>query len=124
MKNILLFIFISISLAQDFSFGLISVDAAQVYRGMDVGTAKPAPSILKRFPHALIDIREPSQAFSAGEFCKAVSEEVTGIIADQRIPMLVGGTMFYFAAVAGGLQSLPPADRELRTHPLNRHFVS
>ena len=105
---------LAISLAQSFPLGLISVDAAQVYRGMDVGTAKPSPLVLKQFPHALIDIREPSETFSAGAFCEAASREVRRLVADQKIPMLVGGTMFYFWAVTGGLDRLPPADRKAR----------
>ena len=105
---------LAISLAKDFPLGLISVDAAQVYRGMDIGTAKPSSSVLKRYPHALIDICEPAETFSAGKFSGAASREIKRILSEGRMPMLVGGSMFYIAAVTGALGHLPPANRELR----------
>jgi tRNA dimethylallyltransferase len=101
-------------LADEFSLGLISVDASQVYRGLNIGTAKPAPPVLKKYPHALIDIRDPKEVFSAGAFCKESIGEVRRILANQQIPMLVGGSMFYFAALTHGLRQLPGADPQIR----------
>ena len=105
---------LAISLANEFSLGLISVDASQVYRGLNIGTAKPPPAVLKKFPHALIDIRDPGEVFSAGAFCNESVEEVRRITARRQIPTLVGGTMFYFAALTGGLDRLPGADSRVR----------
>ena len=105
---------LAISLANEFSLGLISVDASQVYRGLNIGTAKPAPAVLKKYPHALVDIRDPEDVFSAGAFCKESVREVHRIIAKRQIPTLVGGTMFYFAALSAGLDRLPGADAQFR----------
>ena len=105
---------LAISLADEFSLGLISVDASQVYRGLNIGTAKPTPPVLKKYPHALIDIRDPREVFSAGAFCKESVQEVHRIAAKRQIPTLVGGTMFYFAALTGGLGRLPGADPQVR----------
>jgi tRNA dimethylallyltransferase len=105
---------LAISLANEFSLGLISVDASQVYRGLNIGTAKPKPTILKKYPHALVDIREPEDVFSAGAFCKESAREVHRIIAKRQIPTLVGGTMFYFSALSAGLDRLPGADAQFR----------
>lgn len=105
---------LAISLVDEFPLGLISVDASQVYRGLNIGTAKPAPAVLKKYPHALIDIRDPEEAFSAGAFCKESVQEVQRIAERRKIPTLVGGTMFYFAALTGGLGLLPEADPQFR----------
>ena len=105
---------LAISLANEFSLGLISVDASQVYRGLNIGTAKPAPAILKKYPHALVDIRDPEDVFSASAFCKESVREVHRIVAKRQIPTLVGGTMFYFAALSAGLDRLPGADAQFR----------
>jgi tRNA dimethylallyltransferase len=105
---------LAISLANEFSLGLISVDASQVYRGLNIGTAKPAPAILKKYPHALVDIRDPEDVFSAGAFCKESVRAVRRIVVKRQIPTLVGGTMFYFAALSGGLDRLPGADAQFR----------
>ena len=105
---------LAISLANEFSLGLISVDASQVYRGLNIGTAKPAPAVLKKYPHALIDIRNPGEVFSAGAFCKESVQEVRRIAAKRQIPTLVGGTMFYFSALTDGLSRLPSADPQFR----------
>jgi tRNA dimethylallyltransferase len=93
---------------------LISVDSAQVYRGMDIGTAKPSRAEQQVVPHHLIDIRDPEQSYSAGEFrtdCLRVLHEVA---ARGRIPVLVGGTMLYFRALFRGLADMPAADVEVR----------
>ncbi|WP_409523401.1 tRNA (adenosine(37)-N6)-dimethylallyltransferase MiaA [Nitrincola sp. MINF-07-Sa-05] len=93
---------------------LISVDSAMIYRGMDIGTAKPDAETLKRYPHRLIDIRDPAEAYSAAEFRSDALSEMADITAAGRIPLLVGGTMMYFNALQQGLASLPAADADLR----------
>ncbi len=93
---------------------IISVDASQVYRGMDIGTAKPSAAELARVPHRLIDIRDPAQPYSAAEFCVDARREIGAIHAAGRLPLLVGGTMFYFRALEQGLSALPSADPAIR----------
>lgn len=107
-------------LQQRFPIELISVDSAMVYRGMDIGTAKPSCAELALCPHHLIDIRNPPETFSAKEFCEAVPALSEQILAKGKIPLLVGGTMMYFQALQQGLSSLPAADKELRTALLDR----
>jgi tRNA dimethylallyltransferase len=105
---------LAISLVKEFGVELISVDACQVYRGLDIGTAKPANSILSSYPHALINIREPSEVFSAGEFCRESVQSINKIVAKDKIPMLVGGSMFYFAALTRGLSENLGVDSGMR----------
>ncbi len=93
---------------------LISVDSAMVYRGMDLGTAKPAPEVQAQAPHALIDIRDPAEAYSAAEFAADARQCIARSRAAGRIPLLVGGTMLYYRALLHGLSRLPPADAALR----------
>lgn len=93
---------------------IISVDASQVYRGMDIGTAKPTPEELARAPHRLIDIRDPAETYSAAEFRRDALREMETITRAGKIPLLAGGTMFYFHALEFGLSPLPPADPEVR----------
>ncbi len=93
---------------------IISVDSSQVYRGMDIGTAKPTLAEQARAPHRLIDIRDPTQSYSAAEFCADALKEMHAISARGKIPLLVGGTMFYFHALEFGLSDLPSADPEVR----------
>jgi tRNA dimethylallyltransferase len=93
---------------------IISVDAAQVYRGMDIGTAKPTAEEQARAPHRLIDIRDPAQAYSAADFCADALREMEAVTRAGRIPLLVGGTMFYFRALEFGLSVLPRADVAVR----------
>lgn len=93
---------------------IISVDSSQVYRGMNIGTAKPSAEELKRAPHRLIDIRDPAEAYTAAEFCADAMREMQAIRQGGRIPLLVGGTMFYFHALEFGLSPLPSADPALR----------
>jgi tRNA dimethylallyltransferase len=93
---------------------IISVDSAQVYRGLDIGTAKPTPAERLAVPHHLIDIRDPEQVYSAGEFrtdCRAL---IAGIAARGRVPLLVGGTMLYYRALFEGIAELPVADQAVR----------
>jgi len=93
---------------------IISVDSSQVYRGMDIGTAKPSRDELARAPHRLIDIRDPRQAYSAADFCADALGEMQDITRAGKIPLLVGGTMFYFRALEYGLSDLPSADPDVR----------
>lgn len=98
---------------------LISVDSAMVFRGMDIGTAKPEPDILRRFPHALIDVRDPTEAFSVADFLAEADAIVARSLGAGRIPLLVGGTMLYFRAFKHGLAPMPPADPSVRSE-INR----
>ncbi|MTD41260.1 tRNA (adenosine(37)-N6)-dimethylallyltransferase MiaA [Erwinia sp. CPCC 100877] len=93
---------------------LISVDSALIYRGMDVGTAKPDADELALAPHRLLDILDPSESWSAADFRRAALEEMAEITASGRIPLLVGGTMLYFKALLEGLSPLPSADSAVR----------
>jgi len=93
---------------------LISVDSAMVYRGMDIGTAKPDPETLAAYPHRLVDILDPAEAYSAARFREDALNEIAEIQARGRIPLLVGGTMLYFNALQQGLAELPEADPALR----------
>jgi tRNA dimethylallyltransferase len=101
-------------LSEQFPLDLISVDSALVYRGMDIGTAKPDAATLARYPHALIDIRDPSQPYSAADFAADATPVMQQITASGRVPLLVGGTGLYFRALQQGLSDLPEADAELR----------
>jgi tRNA dimethylallyltransferase len=93
---------------------LISVDSALVYRGMDIGTAKPSKELLVEFPHRLIDIIDPVQSYSAAEFRADALAAMADITARGNIPLLVGGTMLYFKALQEGLADMPPADAGIR----------
>ena len=104
----------AISLCKRFPCDVISVDSALVYRGMDIGTAKPDAATLQRTPHRLIDIRDPEESYSAGEFVRDAYREMDEIFAAGRIPLLAGGTMMYFRALTQGIARLPRADEALR----------
>jgi len=93
---------------------IVSVDSAMVYRGMDIGTAKPGREVLAAAPHRLIDICDPSESYSAACFREDALREMADITAAGRIPLLVGGTMLYFRALQRGLSTLPSADPVLR----------
>jgi len=101
-------------LVREFACEIISVDSAMVYRGMDIGTAKPDAAALAAAPHHLIDIRDPWEAYSAGQFCADAHGLIEDIHSRQRIPLLVGGTLLYFRALRHGLAPLPTADAALR----------
>lgn len=105
---------LAIELRRRFPVDIISVDSALVYRGMDIGTAKPDAQTLRQAPHALIDIRDPAESYSAAEFRRDALEEMSRITARGRVPLLVGGTMLYFRALADGLARLPSADPGVR----------
>lgn len=105
---------LAVSLCKRFPCDIISVDSALVYRGMDIGTAKPDAQTLKRAPHRLVDIRDPEESYSAGEFVRDARREMDEIFARRRIPLLVGGTMMYFRALTEGIAELPMADEKIR----------
>ena len=104
---------LALALAEQFPIDLISVDAGQVYREMDIGTAKPAREILKRVPHQLIDISSPWEVYSAGRFRTDARAAIEQSLSRQRIPFLVGGTAFYFKSLEEGLSDLPPRTTEV-----------
>jgi len=93
---------------------IISVDSALVYRGMDIGTAKPSHEELARVPHHLIDILDPLQSYSAAEFAKDATRLMVDIRARGKTPLLVGGTMLYLKALLEGLNDMPPSDPQVR----------
>ena len=93
---------------------LINVDSAQVYTGMDIGTAKPDRQALDLAPHRLISFRDPAQAYSAADFAADAKREMEDIVSAGRIPLLVGGTMLYFKVLLEGLSDLPEADQGIR----------
>ncbi|SHM28477.1 tRNA (adenosine(37)-N6)-dimethylallyltransferase MiaA [Phytopseudomonas punonensis] len=105
---------LALALARVMPCELISVDSALVYRGMDIGTAKPDRATLEAFPHHLVDIRDPAEAYSAAEFRREALAAMADITARGRIPLLVGGTMLYFKALLDGLADMPGADAEVR----------
>ena len=105
---------VAVELAQQLPLEIISVDSALVYRGMDIGTAKPDATVLARAPHHLINIRNPTDAYSAAAFCHDALRLMQDISARGRIPLLVGGTMLYFRALRFGLSDLPQADPGVR----------
>ena len=101
-------------LAEQLGAEIVSVDSALVYRGMDIGTAKPTPQERARVPHHLIDIRDPAQAYSAAEFAGDATRLVQDIRGRGRAVVLAGGTMLYFKALFDGLDAMPPADADVR----------
>ena len=105
---------LALRIAERLPADLVSVDSAMVYRGMDIGTGKPSPEVLARAPHRLIDIREVTETYSAGEFRRDAMREIGSIRADGRIPLLVGGTLLYFRALERGLSPLPRAVPSVR----------
>ncbi|MDX1901812.1 MAG: tRNA (adenosine(37)-N6)-dimethylallyltransferase MiaA [Gammaproteobacteria bacterium] len=105
---------LAVQLVQQFPCEIISVDSAMVYRGMDIGTAKPDEDTLKIAPHWLINIRDPAEPYSAAQFCEDASHAITDIFSRNKIPLLVGGTMLYFRALQKGLSELPSADAGIR----------
>lgn len=102
------------SLADRFPLGLISVDSALVYRGLDIGTAKPDALTLRRYPHALVDIRDPTESYSAADFRADALDTMQRLSDAGKIPLLVGGTGLYFRALERGLSDLPASNPEVR----------
>lgn len=105
---------LAVALSEHLPCDIISVDSAQVYRGMDIGSAKPEASVLRRAPHRLIDIVEPADAYSAARFRADALVAMRESLAAGRLPLLVGGTMLYFKALLYGIDELPPASPEVR----------
>ncbi len=110
---------LAISLVKNSVCEIISVDSAMIYRGMNIGTAKPSAKELSIAPHHLIDIRNPDESYSVAEFCHDANALIEQIHARNRIPLLVGGTIMYFHALQFGLSELPAADQQLRSHMNN-----
>jgi len=105
---------LAIALREAFPLDIISVDSALVYRGLDIGTAKPDSETLRLAPHELIDIREPFESYSAADFRQDALVKISAISTSGRVPLLAGGTMLYFKALLDGLADLPSADPEVR----------
>ena len=105
---------LAVQLAQRLPLHLISVDSVMVFRGMDIGSGKPDSDTLRRYPHALVDIRDPSEPWSAGDFVRLAAGEIERAQAGGRIPLLVGGTMLYFQSLLRGLAPAPPVSPERR----------
>jgi len=105
---------LALELAERFPVEIVSVDSAQVYRGMDVGTSKPSAAVRARVPHHLIDVCDPSERYSAGRFRRDALELIPEIRSRGRVPLLVGGTMLYFRALTRGIAPLPEAHPGLR----------
>jgi tRNA dimethylallyltransferase len=105
---------LALRLAERHALEIVSVDSAMVYRGMDIGTGKPPPEILRRHPHHLVDILDPLQSYSAGQFVRDARRAIDAIRARGKLPLLVGGTMLYFRALRRGLADMPQADPQVR----------
>ena len=104
----------ALAIAREFDCEIISVDSALVYRGMDIGTAKPAAHELAAVPHHLIDIRDPLHAYNAAEFAREAATLIRAISGRGKLPLLVGGTMLYFKALREPLDAMPAADAQIR----------
>src|SRR5581483_9164562 len=107
---------LAVKLARHLPLEVISVDSAQIYRDMNIGTAKPDAPTLARVPHHLIDIRRPDERYSAAEFARDPLDRMEQVRARGAIPLLVGGTMLYFKALTEGLSELPPANPDIRAY--------
>jgi tRNA dimethylallyltransferase len=105
---------LALELAERLPLEIVSMDSALVYRGLDIGTAKPSPEVRRVVPHHLIDIVEPNEVYSAGRFARDAAALIGGIRARGRLPLLVGGTLLYLRALRDGLAALPRADRAVR----------
>lgn len=105
---------LALHLAEEFPVEIVSVDSAQVYRGMDIGSAKPSAEIRARVRHHLVDLVEPTQTYSAGQFVRDCIHAIEDIEARGRLPLLVGGTMLYLRALMGGIATLPEGRPEVR----------
>jgi tRNA dimethylallyltransferase len=105
---------LALRLAERHPIEIVSVDSAMVYRGMDIGTGKPPRQLLERFPHHLVDILDPSQPYSAGQFVRDALQAIAAIRNRGKVPLLVGGTLLYFRALRRGLAEMPPADPRVR----------
>ena len=105
---------LAFELSAAFNMEIISVDSALIYRGMDIGTAKPGKEVLALVPHHLIDIRDPAESYSTAEFAADAAGLISDILSRSKTPLLVGGSMLYFHAITQGLSDLPAADAGVR----------
>ncbi|MHB8920393.1 MAG: tRNA (adenosine(37)-N6)-dimethylallyltransferase MiaA [Halothiobacillus sp.] len=105
---------VALDLAAQYPIRLISVDSVMIYRGMDIGSAKPETDVLAEFPHALVDICDPAEPYSVRAFCEDALAAIAAAQAAGMVPLLVGGTMMYFQALLEGLSELPASDPDLR----------
>lgn len=105
---------LALALAREFPAEIVNVDSALVYRGLDIGSAKPGPEERASVPHHLIDIRDPSEPYSAAEFCRDALLAIEDICARGKTPLLVGGTMLYFKSLLYGIADMPPVVAEIR----------
>ena len=105
---------LALQLCEQLPCDIISVDSSQVYRSMDIGTAKPEAAVLRRAPHRLSNICDPAEAYSVGGFLRDARREIDDISGAGRIPLLVGGSMLYFKALREGIADLPPANEKIR----------
>ena len=105
---------LALQLVRELPCEIISVDSALIYRGMDIGSAKPSPEILQAYPHHLVDILDPAESYSAAQFRIDALAAMAAITAQGRIPLLVGGTMLYYKALTEGLASMPAAEPKVR----------
>ena len=110
---------LAIELIQEAPLEIVSVDSAQIYQGLDIGSGKPDAETLAMAPHRLIDILDPSEAYSAADFRKDVLHEINDIQSKGKTPLLVGGTMLYFKALRDGLATMPPANEAIRNNILD-----
>ena len=105
---------LALELVERFPLDIVSADAMMVYRGMDIGTAKPSPAERARVPHHLIDIADPDEPFSVADWVARAEEAIGEILARGRVPLVVGGTGFYLRALSEGLPTVPPADERVQ----------
>ena len=105
---------LAMALVEQCNAEIISVDSALVYRGMDIGSAKPNAQELARAPHRLIDILDPTESYNAADFCKDATWHIEDILAKGKTPLLVGGTMLYFKALLEGLSNMPTTNLDVR----------
>ena len=105
---------LAVEWARELGTDIVSVDSALVYRGLDIGAAKPDAATLAKAPHHLVDVRDPHDVFSAADFAAEALPAMQAITARGRVPLLAGGTGLYFAALLDGLADMPPADPALR----------
>ncbi len=105
---------LALTIADEFPCDLISVDSVMIYRGLDIGSAKPSSEVLQKYPHQLIDIINPEESYSVANFCENALYFIKKSHSKNRIPLLVGGTMLYFNALLHGLSDMPSANEEVR----------